>query len=79
MVLYRKYIFESFKIYPKFSRYYSTYSSFTIKPKFNSDQIYDFRSDTVTRPTDEMFDIMRNASRDDDVHDVNIYKFFLQL
>ncbi|GES84098.1 threonine aldolase [Rhizophagus clarus] len=47
-------------------RYYSTYPS-SSKIKSYSDQIYDFRSDTVTKPTDEMFDIMRNASRGDDV------------
>ena len=30
----------------------------------------DFRSDTVTAPTDEMFQIMLNASRGDDVYGV---------
>ncbi|KAG2181515.1 hypothetical protein INT44_008330 [Umbelopsis vinacea] len=30
-------------------------------------KVYDFRSDTVTAPTDEMFDIMKSASRGDDV------------
>ncbi|RCH81673.1 Threonine aldolase [Rhizopus stolonifer] len=30
-------------------------------------KLYDFRSDTVTAPTDEMFDLMKNASRCDDV------------
>ncbi|KAG0175334.1 Threonine aldolase [Apophysomyces sp. BC1015] len=29
-------------------------------------KVYDFRSDTVTAPTDEMFDIMKAASRNDD-------------
>ncbi|CDS10365.1 hypothetical protein LRAMOSA03041 [Lichtheimia ramosa] len=30
-------------------------------------KFYDFRSDTVTAPTDEMFEVMKNASRGDDV------------
>ncbi|KAI8977460.1 pyridoxal phosphate-dependent transferase [Mycotypha africana] len=30
-------------------------------------KLYDFRSDTVTAPTDEMFEIMKKASRNDDV------------
>ncbi|KAL9556699.1 hypothetical protein MBANPS3_001750 [Mucor bainieri] len=30
-------------------------------------KLYDFRSDTVTAPTDEMFDLMKSASRNDDV------------
>ncbi|KAI9264923.1 pyridoxal phosphate-dependent transferase [Phascolomyces articulosus] len=30
-------------------------------------KVYDFRSDTVTAPTDEMFEIMKAASRGDDV------------
>ncbi|KAI9488369.1 pyridoxal phosphate-dependent transferase [Zychaea mexicana] len=33
----------------------------------NGAKVYDFRSDTVTSPTDEMFDIMKAASRGDDV------------
>lgn len=33
-------------------------------------KIYDFRSDTVTAPTDEMFDVMKMASRGDDVFEV---------
>ncbi|KAL1924320.1 uncharacterized protein VTP21DRAFT_7355 [Calcarisporiella thermophila] len=33
-----------------------------------SEGIYDFRSDTLTKPTDEMFEAMRNASRGDDVY-----------
>ncbi|KAG2200922.1 hypothetical protein INT47_003157 [Mucor saturninus] len=32
-----------------------------------SHKFYDFRSDTVTAPTDEMFDLMKSASRSDDV------------
>ncbi|KAI7897985.1 pyridoxal phosphate-dependent transferase [Cokeromyces recurvatus] len=36
--------------------------------KVNSNaKLYDFRSDTVTAPTDEMFDLMKYASRNDDV------------
>lgn len=34
-------------------------------------KLYDFRSDTVTAPTDEMFDLMKNASRNDDVFQVS--------
>lgn len=34
-------------------------------------KLYDFRSDTVTAPTDEMFDIMKSASRGDDVFQVS--------
>ncbi|KAI9480701.1 MAG: pyridoxal phosphate-dependent transferase [Benjaminiella poitrasii] len=30
-------------------------------------KLYDFRSDTVTAPTDEMFEVMKKASRNDDV------------
>ncbi|KAI8136913.1 pyridoxal phosphate-dependent transferase [Fennellomyces sp. T-0311] len=30
-------------------------------------KVYDFRSDTVTAPTDEMFEVMKAASRGDDV------------
>lgn len=52
-------------------RFYSTYPSSSSKIKIK-DQIYDFRSDTVTKPTDEMFDIMRNATRGDDVFNVNV-------
>ncbi|CAG8434890.1 12899_t:CDS:2, partial [Ambispora gerdemannii] len=39
--------------------------------RFYSDKnirVFDFRSDTSTYPTDEMFDVMRIASRGDDVH-----------
>jgi hypothetical protein len=32
--------------------------------------IYDFRSDTVTRPTPQMYEAMLNASTDDDVMQV---------
>ncbi|KAI9281915.1 pyridoxal phosphate-dependent transferase [Sporodiniella umbellata] len=36
--------------------------------KFGSDlKLYDFRSDTVTAPTDDMFELMKKASRSDDV------------
>lgn len=31
------------------------------------ERVYDFTSDTATIPTDEMFDIMKMASRGDDV------------
>ena len=34
-------------------------------------RVYDFRSDTVTAPTDEMFEVMKAASRGDDVFQVN--------
>jgi hypothetical protein len=71
--------FFYFSLYCSTFRYHSTYpsSSSKIKIKSNSDQIYDFRSDTVTKPTDEMFDIMRNASRGDDVFNVSVYSFLL--
>lgn len=36
-------------------------------------KVYDFRSDTVTAPTDEMFDIMKSASRGDDVFQVRLH------
>ncbi|KAF7726442.1 Threonine aldolase [Apophysomyces ossiformis] len=36
-----------------------------------SRKVYDFRSDTVTAPTDDMFDIMKAASRNDDVFQAN--------
>jgi hypothetical protein len=36
-------------------------------------KVYDFRSDTVTAPTDEMFDIMKSASRGDDVFQVSSF------
>ncbi|KAF9921388.1 Threonine aldolase [Modicella reniformis] len=44
-----------------FSTSYSRATSYSI--------IADFRSDTLTQPTDEMFTIMRNASRGDDVYE----------
>lgn len=34
--------------------------------------IYDFTSDTATIPTDEMFDIMKAATRGDDVYQVGL-------
>jgi threonine aldolase len=34
--------------------------------------IYDMVSDTATIPTDEMFDIMKAATRGDDVYQVKI-------
>lgn len=34
-------------------------------------KFYDFRSDTVTAPTDEMFEVMKNASRGDDVFEAS--------
>lgn len=37
-------------------------------------KLYDFRSDTVTAPTDEMFELMKGASRSDDVFQVSYYK-----
>lgn len=37
-------------------------------------KLYDFRSDTVTAPTDEMFDLMKSASRSDDVFQVSSSK-----
>jgi threonine aldolase len=37
-------------------------------------KVYDFRSDTVTAPTDEMFDIMKSASRGDDVFQVSSFE-----
>lgn len=37
--------------------------------------IYDLISDTATVPTDEMFEIMKAATRGDDVYQVR--KFFL--
>ncbi|EIE83938.1 hypothetical protein G6F46_003977 [Rhizopus delemar] len=39
-----------------------------VSKKLNSNlKLYDFRSDTVTAPTDEMFELMKHASRSDDV------------
>lgn len=38
-------------------------------------KLYDFRSDTVTAPTDEMFDLMKSASRSDDVFQVSFFFF----
>ena len=40
------------------------------KPNMNcGDHYIDFRSDTVTLPTDEMLDAMRNAKVGDDVYE----------
>jgi threonine aldolase len=39
-------------------------------------KVFDFRSDTVTAPTDEMFDIMKSASRGDDVFQVRREGYF---
>jgi threonine aldolase len=36
--------------------------------------IYDLTSDTATIPTDEMFDIMKTATRGDDVYQVKCRK-----
>lgn len=47
----------------------STYSRSTmgyLKEKI----IYDMTSDTATKPTDQMFDIMKQATRGDDVYHV---------
>lgn len=42
-------------------------------------KLYDFRSDTVTAPTDEMFDLMKNASRNDDVFQVSWFIVYLHV
>lgn len=34
-------------------------------------KLYDFRSDTVTAPTDEMFEVMKQATRNDSVFEVS--------
>lgn len=39
--------------------------------KFTKHQAIDLRSDTTTQPTDAMFDIMKTASRADDVFAVS--------
>ena len=36
--------------------------------------VYDFVSDTATQPTDEMFEIMKQATRGDDVYLVSLLK-----
>lgn len=41
-------------------------------------KVYDLQSDTATEPTDAMFDLMKSASRGDDVFAVRFYTpFFL--
>ncbi|KAF9975779.1 Threonine aldolase [Actinomortierella ambigua] len=44
----------------------SQYSS--VATKHAAQRKFDFRSDTLTQPTDEMFDVMKAASRGDDVY-----------
>ncbi|KAI5474688.1 threonine aldolase [Pseudohyphozyma bogoriensis] len=34
---------------------------------------HDFRTDTITVPTDEMFDLMKHATRGDDVYAISLY------
>jgi hypothetical protein len=52
--------------------YTSSLVSDTVVKKVDpSAKLYDFRSDTVTAPTDEMFDLMKSASRSDDVFQVS--------
>jgi threonine aldolase len=48
----------------------SLVSDQVVKKVDPSAKLYDFRSDTVTAPTDEMFDLMKHASRSDDVFQV---------
>lgn len=36
--------------------------------------IYDMVSDTATKPTDEMFEVMKQATREDDVYHVRRIK-----
>lgn len=50
----------------------------SVSKKLDSNlKLYDFRSDTVTAPTDEMFDLMKNASRSDDVFQVRVYIYII--
>lgn len=42
-------------------------------------KFYDFRSDTVTAPTDEMFEVMKNASRGDDVFEASSILCYIHL
>lgn len=44
--------------------------SFSQMSSVQQPKIYDLQSDTATEPTDDMFDIMRSASRSDDVFGV---------
>lgn len=36
--------------------------------------VYDLTSDTATQPTDDMFDLMKTASRGDDVFSVSFHR-----
>ncbi|CAG8628680.1 3807_t:CDS:2 [Cetraspora pellucida] len=59
-----RYRFTSYTVF----RYYS-YNSSSSKQKFNDhDVAYDFRSDTVTTPTQQMFEAMIKASKGVDVY-----------
>lgn len=53
----------------------SLVSDHVVKKVDPTAKLYDFRSDTVTAPTDEMFDLMKHASRSDDVFQVSHYKY----
>ncbi len=44
--------------------------STTITTYHQQPKMYDLTSDTATEPTDDMFDIMKSASRSDDVFGV---------
>jgi Beta-eliminating lyase len=41
--------------------------------------VYDMISDTATKPTDQMFEIMKQATRGDDVYHVNTPAFFIKV
>jgi hypothetical protein len=43
----------------------------------HSSEVFDLTSDTATRPTDEMFDMMKSAHRGDDVFAVRLNNFCL--
>lgn len=50
-----------------------------MSPLATDSYVQDMTSDTATIPTDEMFDIMKQASRGDDVFAVTIFSFPLSL
>ena len=58
---------------------YNKSRHFSIMPH-QRNQFFDITSDTATEPTDDMFDIMKTASRGDDVfgvckHETNKYLY----
>ncbi|CAG8436412.1 3831_t:CDS:2 [Diversispora eburnea] len=60
-----------------FRNYYPSSFAFPINSNNNQNEIFDFRSDTVTTPTEEMFEAMVKASRDHSTKELEAYVAYL--